>query len=192
MRTSTKTHPTLEKLQGRNLYLVGMMGSGKSTTANLLAKHLKYSFIDTDSIIEELVQTSIKEFFEENDEEEFRDIESKVLQSIGQHHSLVVATGGGIIMRPSNWAVLHQGIVVWLDVSIDQLVKRLFSDKGKRPLVNDSNPRPILEELFQKRKPLYEESDLKIVIEKGKEPEQIARLILDKLLDILQTTNDPT
>ena len=104
-----------KSLCGRNLYLVGMMGSGKSCTGPYLAKELSYSFVDSDKVIEEVCGLSIPEIFKRDGEEAFRNVESKVLNAIGQRHSLVVATGGGLVTRSENWGILHQGIVIWIN-----------------------------------------------------------------------------
>jgi len=167
------------------------MGSGKSTAGKPLAKDLNYSFVDTDLIIEDVVGTSIQSFFKDNSEEDFRDIETKVLQSVGQHHSLVIATGGGVIMRSENWGVLHQGIVIWLDLCPERLIKRLRSETSKRPLINDSDPATVIPQLLEKRKHLYAESDLHLTIEE-ESPKEVAELILKRMPSILKDPNDPT
>jgi len=103
-------HPLRSRLGGRNLYLVGMMGSGKSSSGRPLAQQLGYGFADADPVIEQAAGCTIAEIFERDGEAGFRALESQVLQAIGQRHSLVVATGGGVITKPENWGVLHQGL----------------------------------------------------------------------------------
>ena len=134
MTDSLSSQSLGQRLGGRNLYLVGMMGSGKSSTGPYLAKELSYGFVDSDKVIEEVCGQSISVIFDQEGEEEFRLVESKVLNAIGQRHSLVVATGGGLVTRAENWGVLHQGIVVWLDPGQDRLFNRLASNPGGRPL----------------------------------------------------------
>ena len=101
----------IQRLSGRNLFLVVMMGCGKSRTGPHLAENLGYSFVDLDLVIEKVAKKSIFKIFEEEGEKEFRDIEAMVLQAVGERYSLVVATGGGVVTRSENWGVLHQGLV---------------------------------------------------------------------------------
>ena len=121
-------------LAGRSLYLIGMMGCGKTSTGRPLAERLGYGFVDADAVIEQAAGSTIAEIFSRDGEEGFRTLETQVLNAISQRHSLVVATGGGVVTRPENWGVLHQGIVVWLDVDRDQLLARLKADSTARPL----------------------------------------------------------
>ena len=97
MHPTDPSQPLGERLQGTNLYLVGMMGSGKSTVGPLLAKALGYRFLDADAVISQAAGCSIPEIFERDGEEGFRRLERQVLQQLSQWHSLVVATGGGIV-----------------------------------------------------------------------------------------------
>jgi shikimate kinase len=86
--------PTLrQRLGGRNLYLVGMMGSGKSSTGRPLAERLGYGFVDADAVLEQVAGITISEIFERDGEEEFRKLETQVLRSISERHSLVLRTG---------------------------------------------------------------------------------------------------
>ena len=151
-----------ERLGGRNLFLVGMMGSGKSCTGPFLAKELGYRFVDADEVIEKAAKKSISTIFFEEGEDSFRKIETQVMQSIGQHYSLVVATGGGVITRPANWGVLHQGIVIWLDPGAQRLYKRVRTDPTDRPLLNKVNSFELFEALYNEREHFYKESDLHI------------------------------
>ncbi|HJL68124.1 MAG TPA: shikimate kinase, partial [Prochlorococcaceae cyanobacterium Gl_MAG_24] len=111
MSDTPSPHPLKQRLGGRNLYLVGMMASGKSITGRPLAQQISYGYIDTDAVIEQLAGRAIPQIFSEEGEEVSRAMESQVLNAIGQRHSLVVSTGGGIVTKPENWGVLHQGIV---------------------------------------------------------------------------------
>ena len=121
-----ETTPTLkQRLGGRNLFLVGMMGCGKTSTGRPLAERLGYGFVDADAVIEQVAGCTISEIFERDGEEEFRTLETQVMRSISERHSLVVATGGGVVTRTENWGMMHQGIVIWLDVERRQLLQRL-------------------------------------------------------------------
>ncbi len=178
-------HSCLRKrLAGRNLYLVGMMGSGKSHTGPFLAKFLQYGYVDSDSVIEGVARKTIKQIFEIDGENDFREIETQVLSAIGQRHSLVVATGGGVVLRPENWGVLHQGIVVWIDPGYQRLWDRLQLDDSHRPLLNTKNSFEDFQSIFSKRQPLYAEADLHISVS-DETPEVVALKILEKIPSIL-------
>ena len=161
---TTTPHPFKARLGGRNLYLIGMMGSGKSSTGRPLAQRLGYGFVDADGVVEALAGRPIPQIFETDGEQGFRTLESQVLQAIGQRHSLVVATGGGVITQPENWGVLHQGIVIWLAPERDQLLARLLVDPGERPLLQEGDPAAALDAILEARTPLYAEADLRITV----------------------------
>lgn len=169
-----------ERLSGRSIYLIGMMGSGKTSTGRPLAKRLGYGFVDADAVIEQVAGCTIPEIFERDGEAGFRSIESQVLNAISQRHSLVVATGGGVVTKPENWGQLHSGIVVWLDVNRAQLIERLQGDSTQRPLLQQPNPEAALDTLLQERRPLYGEADLTVVI-KDESPDAVADGILQRL-----------
>jgi shikimate kinase len=177
-----------ERLSGRSIYLIGMMGSGKTSTGRPLAQRLGYGFVDADAVIEQVAGCTIPEIFERDGEAGFRSIESQVLNAISQRHSLVVATGGGVVTKPENWGQLHSGIVVWLDVNRAQLIERLRDDSTQRPLLQQPNPEAALDTLLQERRPLYGEADLTVVI-KDESPDAVA----DGILQLLPTLiKDPT
>ena len=181
--------PTLkQRLAGRSLYLVGMMGSGKTSTGRPLAERLGYGFVDADAVIEQAAGCSIPEIFERDGEAGFRSLESQVLSAISQRHSLVVATGGGVVTQPENWGLLHSGIVIWLDVVPDQLLHRLNADSTVRPLLQTTDPEAALNALLNERRPLYGEADLTVVIN-DETPEAVADGILQLLPSLLK---DPT
>jgi len=181
--------PTLkQRLSGRSLYLVGMMGSGKTSTGRPLAERLGYGFVDADAVIEQAAGCSIPELFERDGEAGFRSLESQVLSAISQRHSLVVATGGGVVTQPENWGMLHSGIVIWLDVVPDQLLQRLNADSTVRPLLQTDDPEAALNALLNERRPLYSEADLTVVIN-DETPEAVADGILQLLPSLLK---DPT
>ena len=177
-----------ERLSGRSIYLIGMMGSGKTSTGRPLAKRLGYGFVDADAVIEQVAGCTIPEIFERDGEAGFRSIESQVLNAISQRHSLVVATGGGVVTKPENWGQLHSGIVVWLDVDRGQLLARLRADSTLRPLLQQPDPEAALDKLLQQRRPLYGEADLTVVIN-----DETAEAVADGILQLLPTLiKDPT
>ena len=181
--------PTLkQRLGGRSLYLVGMMGSGKTSTGRPLAERLGYGFVDADAVIEQAAGCSIPDIFDRDGEAGFRSLESQVLSAISQRHSLVVATGGGVVTQPENWGLLHSGIVIWLDVVPDQLLQRLKADSTVRPLLQTADPEAALNALLNERRSLYAEADLTVVIN-DETPETVADGILQLVPSLLK---DPT
>lgn len=188
-RVMADSTPTLkQRLAGRSLYLVGMMGSGKTSTGRPLAERLGYGFVDADAVIEQAAGCSIPEIFDRDGEAGFRSLESQVLSAISQRHSLVVATGGGVVTQPENWGMLHSGIVIWLDVGPDQLLQRLNADSTVRPLLQTADPEAALNALLNERRPLYAEADLTVVIN-DETPEAVADGILQLVPSLLK---DPT
>nr|WP_067327419.1 shikimate kinase [Synechococcus sp. MIT S9504] len=181
-----ETSPTLrQRLGGRSLYLVGMMGSGKTSTGRPLAERLGYGFVDADAVIEQVAGCTISEIFERDGEEDFRSLETQVLRSISERHSLVVATGGGVVTRSENWGMMHQGIVIWLDVERRQLLQRLQADSTQRPLLMTEDPAETLDAILKQRRPLYDEADLTVVIE-SETPDVVANGIIQLLPELIK------
>ena len=174
-----------QRLAGRSLYLIGMMGSGKTSTGRPLAERLGYGFVDADAVIEQAAGCTIPEIFERDGEAGFRELETQVMSAICQRHSLVVATGGGVVTQRKNWGLLHSGIVIWLDVMRDQLLARLRADATERPLLQTPDPEAALDDLLAQRKPLYAEADLTVVIDQ-EDPATVADGILQLLPGLLK------
>ena len=174
-----------QRLGGRNLYLVGMMGSGKTSTGRPLAQRLQYGFVDADAVIEQAAGCSIPDIFTRDGESGFRSLETQVLNAISQRHSLVVATGGGAVTRPENWGAMHQGIVIWLDVKHQELLRRLELDDTPRPLLQEQEPAMALDRLLTARRPMYAEADLTVVID-AEPPDEVADGILKLLPTLIQ------
>jgi shikimate kinase len=177
-------------LHGLNLYLVGMMGAGKSAVGRPLARALGYRFIDADVALERTAGRSIPQIFAEDGEEGFRAMETAVLDQLAQWHSLVVATGGGVVTRPANWGHLHQGVVIWLDAPEGVLLQRLQADPTPRPLLADPDPVARLRHLLEQRRPLYAQADLQ-VSQATESAEGVATRVLEALPAILRDTVQP-
>ena len=175
-----------DRLQGLNLYLIGMMGTGKTTVGQRLAKELGYRFFDTDVLIERVAQKSINELFAEDGETFFRELESQVLGEVSACTRSVIATGGGAVLRPVNWGYLRHGLIIWLDAPISLLIERLAED-NTRPLLKMDNLSLKLETLLAERKSLYQEADLQIAIAKNENPEQIVSKILEQAPNVLKS-----
>ena len=171
-------------LQGLNIFLIGMMASGKTTVGGYLARQLNYRFFDTDSAIETIAKKSISAIFATEGEVYFRELESKVLSELSLYTRCVISTGGGIVQQKTNWSYLRNGLVVWLDTDLEILQKRLAQDT-QRPLANK------LETLLTTRRPLYGQADLTIKIEGERSPEAIAEEIVQRIPSVLkpQPTN---
>lgn len=178
------------RLKGLNLYLVGMMGAGKSAVGRPLARALGYRFIDADTTVAQTAGCSIPEIFTEAGEEGFRTLETAVLDQLAGWHSLVVATGGGVVTRPVNWGHLHQGVVIWLDAPEAMLLERLQADPTPRPLLADPDPAGRLHQLLAERRPLYAQADLH-VLQGNESPEGVADRVIKDLPGILRDLPQP-
>jgi len=164
-----------------NLFLVGLMGAGKSTIGRQLAKSLGCEFIDSDHEIEARTGANIPLIFDVEGEAGFRQREKKIIDDLTQREHIVLATGGGVVLDPENRAHLHaRGLVVYLYATVDQLLARTAKDRN-RPLLQTANPRARFEELMQVRDPLYREiADL--VVDTGRRTVKSAeREILAKI-----------
>ena len=135
-----------------------MPGSGKSTVGRQLARRLKLEFVDSDQLIEQRLGCSIREYFEREGEEAFRDIEQTVLDEQSLRAGLVLSTGGGSVLRGLNRQHLKQRTrVVYLRSSPEEIFRRIRHDRV-RPLLQVENPLQRLRDLYQQRDPLYRET----------------------------------
>jgi shikimate kinase len=173
-------------LQGLNIYLIGMMGSGKSTIGPLLAAQLGYGFLDTDTTIEKLVGQTISELFQAVGEPEFRQIETQVLAEVSAYIRLIVATGGGIAIDRENWNHLHQGLVIWLDPTVDVLRERLQSDTTRPLLATTEDLQSKLDRIVTERRDRYAEADIHIPITGNLTSAEIVEQILIAIPTVLK------
>jgi shikimate kinase len=178
-------------LSGVNLYLIGMMGAGKSTVGRLLAAELGYGFLDLDELIEKVSGLSVSEIFANHGEAAFRKLESDVLAQVAPFTRMVVATGGGVVVTQGNWGHLRHGVVLWLDASVETLVRRLEKRRETRPLLGstDDDLQARLESLLAARRNLYSQADL-CVDANSPVPLQVARHALEKLAQRLAEDHD--
>ena len=161
------------------IYLIGMMGSGKSSVGKILAKRLQFSIIDIDKEIEKDEKLSIKEIFKKKGENYFREIESKYL--LRKKKLTVVSCGGGIILDKKNREFLRtSGYTIYLKSSIQTLEKRLLN-KNSRPLLNNDNLKETLINLYSKRKKLYISTADITIITDGRSVKEVCELIIEKL-----------
>lgn len=147
----------------KNIVLVGLSGSGKTTVGNLLKDIFeKFSFIDTDEMIVKRENRSINDIFAEDGENYFRQIETKITKEISENENQIISTGGGIVLKEENILNLKKnGIIFYLKTSPDTLIKRLRGD-DTRPLLKTDNVKLKLVSMLEKRGTLYEKADYTI------------------------------
>ena len=175
---------TAEFLKGTNLYLVGMMGSGKTTVGKHLANTLNYRFIDTDDVIVQAAGQSINDIFAQQGETAFRELETQILAQVAPYTHTVIATGGGMVIKQENWSYLQSGLVVWLNVPIDELVARLSRDKS-RPLLQQGDLHHKLTTLLDQRQARYAQADATVLYQSGDAADAIATRILETLQTVI-------
>lgn len=165
----------------QNVFLIGPMGAGKSAVGRQLARLLHLDFADSDEEIEARTGVDIAFIFEKEGEEGFRKREAKVIDDLTQRDGIVLATGGGAIVEPQNRSHLGaRGFVIYLHTTVDQQLAR--TRKGReRPLLDNDDPRAVLDTLMATREPMYREiADLTIETDSRK-VRAVANEILDRL-----------
>lgn len=164
-----------------NIFLVGPMGAGKTTIGRLLADRLQLHFVDADKYIEDATGANIPWIFDVEGEAGFRERETKAIDELSQDNGILLATGGGAVTREVNRDLLRQrGVVVYLYATVDQQVERTARDRN-RPLLQNDNPRQVLESLFHVRDPLYREVADIIVTTDNRPPHIVARDIGEQI-----------
>lgn len=170
-----------------NVFLIGMMGAGKTTVGKLLAKQMNKKFVDCDEEIQRRTGVTIPHIFDVEGEDGFRRREAAAIHDLAQRNSLVVATGGGVVLNAQNCAELSQnGIVVYLKSSVHDLWQRTRHDRN-RPLLQTADPHAKLQELYEQRDPLYV-GVADLVIQSGKQSAQSLTLKLQHELEQLIAT----
>lgn len=146
------------------VYIIGFMGSGKSTAGRKLAASLGWAFIDLDRKIEEFARKTIPRIFSEEGEEQFRKIESEVLKDLTNTENTIVSTGGGTPCHGSNMEyMLRTGVTIYLKMTPDQLARRLLNSSGERPLLKnipDDKLPVFIEEKLSHREQWYKKADI--------------------------------
>ncbi len=162
------------------IFLVGPMGAGKSTIGKYLAQHLKLRFADTDTEIEARTGADIPWIFDVEGEAGFREREVQVVEEMTTWDDIVLATGGGVVMRPENRQALGaRGYVVYLHATVEEQVRRTRRDR-RRPLLQKGDPEQVLRALMAIRDPLYREIADHVIDTDGCSPRTVAqRLVRD-------------
>jgi shikimate kinase len=142
----------------RSIFLIGMMGSGKSTIGRLLANELEFEFVDADRELEQRAGISVASMFEVEGEEAFRQRESELLDELSCRPRIILATGGGAVLRPANRQLLRsRGFVIYLQANAEELARRTRGDTA-RPLLQVEDRLGRISELLEQRGPLYRET----------------------------------
>jgi len=142
--------------RARNLILIGFMGTGKTSVGMRVARSLGFRFVDTDTLIVKETGKTIPEIFEESGEGHFRSLESAILRRCAEGEDQVISTGGGIVTREENRALLHEaGYVIWLKTSPEIIYERVKRNRN-RPLLQTEDPLGTIRDLLALRKDLYE------------------------------------
>lgn len=146
----------------KNIVLIGLMGSGKTTIGKKVAEKLSMKFVDTDELIVKKAQKSIKQIFAEDGELFFRNLESEVIEEVSKQENIVISTGGGAVLREENIDNLKKnGILFHLFAPAEELFKRI-KDDTERPLINTKNPIKTLKTIQDNREIFYGQADFKI------------------------------
>lgn len=169
-----------ESSRMKNVVLTGFMGTGKTDVGRLLATRLGFAFLDCDGEIERQYGMTVSDIFARFGEDSFREREAAVIARLSEREHVVIATGGGAVLRSDNRAHLRKkGVIVCLTASAETILRRTETTYH-RPLLNVPNPLDRIRELIETRRPYYEDADI-IIDTEGKSPAEVAEEILDGL-----------
>ncbi len=171
----------MRPLSVERVFLVGPMGAGKSTVGRQLAEALGWSFVDSDAEIEQRSGADIPWIFDVEGESGFRDREESVLEQLTQRPKIVLATGGGAVMRENSRHFLRErGYVVYLCTSVEQQLERTARDRN-RPLLRTAQPEQVLRDLFVTRDPLYRQTAHAVISTEAGQARDVMHKILRQL-----------
>ena len=163
----------------RSVFLIGMMGAGKTTVGRLLAQALGFEFVDADRELEARSGALITTIFSVEGEEGFRRREAALLDELTQRERIVLATGGGAILNADTRSRLRErGLVLYLRASAEEIQRRTRNDRS-RPLLQTADPRARIDELLRQREPLYEETAHLTFQSASTNPRRLVRRLLD-------------
>ncbi|MBE9537445.1 MAG: shikimate kinase AroK [Proteobacteria bacterium] len=167
--------------QLHRVFLVGPMGAGKTTIGKYLAQRLNLDFADTDSEIEKRTGADIPWIFDVEGEEGFRNREQQVVEEMTLWDNVLLATGGGVVVRPENRRVLGaRGFVIYLHASVEEQVRRTHRDK-RRPLLQDGDPEEVLRTLMMQRDEYYREIADHVITTDDYSPRMVAQRLVREL-----------
>ena len=171
---------TLNEFKKRNICIMGLMGSGKSSIGKDLSTYLDFKFYDTDKVIELMTKKSVSAIFKEKGEAYFREIEEKICIDLLDKNNCVISLGGGsIINKKVRKSIKQNSYSIYLHVELSKLVDRLKSSK-KRPLLNKKqDKRGILSNLYNNRRKFYEKADF--IVDNNNDKFQTLKKIKSKL-----------
>ena len=151
-----------QKLGGRAIVLVGLMGAGKTTVGRRLAERLDVPFVDADHEIELAAGKTVAEIFTDHGEPYFREGERKVIARLLENGAQILATGGGAFMNPDTRGnIRSHGVSVWLKADLALLMKRV-KKRSDRPLLRNDDPEAVMRKLMDARYPVYGEADITV------------------------------
>lgn len=169
----------------KNIVLIGMRGSGKTVVGTMLASRLHRDLIPMDALIVYEAEMTIPQIVERYGWPRFREIEAQVAQKVARLRGTVNATGGGVILNPKNIEALRAtGIVFWLNVSVDNTLKRIGEDPNRPSLTGKASRRDDMLATFEEREPLYRAAAHHILNTDDRYPKQVT----DEILNILTKT----
>ena len=175
-------------LAGRPLVLVGMMGAGKTTVGRRLAARLGRHFVDSDEEVEKAAGMSIEDIFASRGEADFRAGEVRVIARLLKDNDLVLGTGGGAFINAETRALVKtSAISVWIKADFELLFQRV-QRRSNRPLLKTANPRQTLQDLIDKRYPVYAEADV-TVVSKDVPQDQVASEVIEAVFAFLGAAN---
>ncbi|NIA31597.1 MAG: shikimate kinase [Actinobacteria bacterium] len=171
---------------GKNVYFIGFMATGKSRVGQEFARLLGRSFVDSDALVEERAGMSISDIFARNGESAFRRLERETVKEIAEKKNQVVALGGGAVIDEKNWRkIIDSGLTICLTASADLLYDRI-SRKSHRPLMAGSSPAELwtkIKSLLAQREPYYARADYCFASSSALSPKKLAVKIYEQLLD---------
>lgn len=176
----------MTKMPVERIILIGYRGTGKTSVARLLAARLGYEWVDADDYLERRAGLTVREIFQQEGETGFRDREEKVLAELCGRANLVLATGGGAILRASNRVRLREaGLVIWLKADAETIWSRLQADSttvDRRPALTSFGGVAEIRQLLSVREPLYQECGEVAIDTIGRNPQEIATIIQQELV----------
>ncbi|MBV2089877.1 MAG: shikimate kinase AroK [Candidatus Thiodiazotropha sp. (ex Ctena orbiculata)] len=168
----------------QNLFLIGPMGAGKTTVGRQLAEHFRKEFIDSDLEIQRRTGVDIPTIFEFEGEQGFRQREQEVIEALTQRDEVVLATGGGAVIREQNRKALSsRGLVIYLHCTVEQQFERTHRDKN-RPLLQTDDPMAKLKSLMAERDPLYRQTADLLISTEGRNTQAVVQDIRKQIISL--------